>query len=751
MRRPFVWPGLGLAIGIGAGKFVPFPASWVFFLIIFLLPFLWFSRGKRFYLPLFLVVVMATGVLRIKQSAELPSHHVRNFATGQNVALEGRVSSLPEVKEKGRRRIFSFVLDSTDVVCRREFYQTTGKVQVFLFNPAESVTYGSRVRLWGRLKLPKSPRNPGEFDYRKYLARQGIGAVLEGYGRRSQRTLPNKPGFLDGPLIGIQKLRERTARRLDRLFDEPLNFLLKALLLGIRKGLPEEWRDSFMKTGTTHLLAISGMNITLVAGSLFFLGLLLGLPQKGAAVVGLVSTVSYVFLSGAGVPVVRAGWMAGLFFTGLLLEREKDLLNSLFFALLLILALDPEALFQVGFQLSFLSVLSLVLLRPNSAGRGWEEVLQTALVLVGTFPLGIFYFNVFSWAALFANLFAIPLFHLGVLTGIAGLLVGPVPGFGPFWIHVTEFFLKAGLAWILLWARMSWSYFHVQTPSWGLIAFYYGALALVLLPRKFTRLQTAFWRPFSISLWALAAALFFLPPRSQNFDLTILDVGQNELVHVEFPGRSHWLINTGRALPSDQARWILSPFLRQRGVKRIQGIVLTDLARRHTGGLTTVLRNFVVGSVLFSGSTDLSSTGRRVNRMTLQAGDQIALKDQDGFWIPAVAGDSVFLVISHAKTKVLFLPTLKPSVLKQALPRLRVFAGIDVLVLPARSGEISTVREVFSTLLPKHLVVSRPDPGLESCWREFEKAGTPVFFLSKTGALRFSSQQGKLVATPFLR
>jgi competence protein ComEC len=444
MRRPFFGPGLSLAVGILGGRLLGLPETPVFLLTLFLLPFLWFFRGRRIFIPLFLGAIAGLGVLRIEGAFKLPSHHVSHFAQGDWVSLEGRVASLPEVKEKGKRRIYSFVLESENLIQNRKFFESTGKIQVFLFNPQEKASYGNRVRMRGKLLSPKRPQNPGEFDYGHYLRDQGIHAVFEGYGPRSLRIIETKVAFYQLPLAAVQRLRDACSERLDSAFSLPWNVLLKALILGIRKGLPEEFRDDFMKTGTTHLIAISGMNITLVAGSLFFLAMVLGLPQKGAALVGLLATVGYVFLSGAGIPVVRAGWMAGLFFTGLLMEREKDWMNSLFFALFLILAFDPRALFQVGFQLSFLCVFFLLSLASNLQ-RDWHvDWLGTVIIIIGTFPLCVLYFSVFSWTSLFANLLAVPLFHLGVLSGLASLMTSGIPYLGPLGVSIATLFLKAG-------------------------------------------------------------------------------------------------------------------------------------------------------------------------------------------------------------------------------------------------------------------------------------------------------------------
>lgn len=750
-RRPFFWPAAGLGAGVLLGKLFPLPNSPVFLFTLFLLPFLWFLRGRRFFLPLFLLSLAGLGILRIHSVGRIPPHHILNFSKGAWTAVEGRAASLPEVKEKGRRKIYSFLLDSENLVLEKKFYETAGRVQVFLFNPNQEIPYGSRVRLWGRLERPEIPRNPGEFNYRDYLAGQGIYALLSAYGPRSVRVLDRDLPLAQRPLQVIQNLREASARRLDALFAFPINAFLKALLLGLRKGLPDEFRDDFMKTGTTHLLAISGMNITLVAGSLFFLAILARFPQKLAAGVGLVSTVSYVFLSGAGIPVVRAGWMAGIFFTGLLLEREKDLLNNLFFALFAILIFDPEALFQVGFQLSFLSVLSLILVRPRPLEEWAGEWFQTGIVLVGTFPLGVLYFNVFSGSALFSNLLAVPLFHLGSMAGIGSLTAGDLPVFGTLLVKLAALLLKAGLGWISLWSKISWGYVYLRPPSAWLVAFYYGALAFALMAGKLKSSRLSFLGPLSVSLWLLSAALFFLPGADRNLAVTFLEAGQNEILHVRFPGGRHWLVNAGRRAPSDQGRWLVSPFLRREGVKRLEGVVLTGSAARHTGALPTLLRNFSVSSLFFAGPGEKGANLKRVNRTRLRSGDRIQFQGESGFWAPAVVEDSVFLILYQGPQKILLVPTWKKKILEAALPRLKELVSVDLLIFPSGRTDRILAGEILQTLSPRKVVFVRKDPEALALAESLTESGVPCFFIPETGALRLGLEEAGLTVTPFLK
>lgn len=763
MRRPFLWPAIGLAAGVLTGKggwtSQPdfFPA--IFLLLLLLLPFLWTYRGTRLFLPLFVLAVSGVGWVRIHQVSSLPRHHIVHFADGEWVSLEGRIASLPEVKEKGRRRIHSFVLEAKNLVRNRDFFETKGKVQIFLFNPQAAVAFGDRIRVRGRLNRPRSARNPGEFDYQNYLALQGIHAVFEGYGPRSLRVLQDESGqgrvptdLSALPLVAIQKVRDVLARRLDSIFPGPVDALVKALLLGIRKDLPEAHRDDFAKTGTTHLIAISGMNITLVAGSFFFLALWLGLPQKGAALAGILCTVSYVFLSGAGIPVVRAGWMASLFFAGVLFEREKDLLNSLFFAFFAILLMDPRALFQVGFQLSFLSVLSLIV---ASSGKLWDwqgDGFQTALVILGTFPVSTAYFNVFSWASVFANLLAIPLFHLGVLSGMVSLAVAEVPLLGPCFTALTAAFLKTGLAWIHFLAERSWSYFYLRSPHGLLTLSYYVLLAMILAVRRLPSRPLGWLRPLTVSLWLGVTTLFFIPWDRPDFAFTVLSAGRNDLFHVHFPGGNHWLVNSGRGKPSDQARWILGPYLRREGANQIQGIFLTDFSGGHTGGLPTLMGNFSIGAVLSPGTVRAPREWKtkRTKSLFLFPGDRVPAGPDSEFQVLDIVDGRIFLLVRHQGYRFLILPTLRPEVLKRALPRLRGLPSVDVLVLPA--GEelaAGAGKELISQWLPEWVVFSKSAKVSESLLDLFAREYIASARMDETGALRFEIRRGEFIVLPF--
>lgn len=384
------------------------------------LPLLFAARGKVYFLPAFVLILFLIGTLHQRLSSHAPESFLDRLAgETRKVRLVGVVASEPELKIKGRKQTLSFILKATEVVTWKEGVKeevpVRGLVQVFIHQPGSSPLPGNQVRLWGDVELPRPVLNPGQFDYGNYLKVKGIKVIFRGYGTGSLRILKaSTPSVFHKSLLSLRAYLEKT---LEERYDGDDEQLFKALVIGKRKGISPEIRDPFMKTGTSHLLAISGLHMGLIAGAFYLLLLILRFGQKGAACGAALLVVVHIFVAGAGIPVQRAGLMSLVVFISLVTERNTSSLNTFFFALSIILILDPQAVRSIAFQLSFISVLSLVLWSGvlDEHWKPGETVLRSFIVLVGTFPLVLYHFNVFSCVSVFANVLAIPLFHMALL------------------------------------------------------------------------------------------------------------------------------------------------------------------------------------------------------------------------------------------------------------------------------------------------------------------------------------------------
>lgn len=383
-----------------------------------------------------------------------------------------------------------------------------------------------------------------------------------------------------------------------------------------------------------------------------------GLSQKHAAFLAMLATIFQVFVAGLGIPVQRAGIMASFGFLALLLERERSGLNLFFLAFLAILIWDTRCLWNISFQLSFLSLFCLILFAHYWKGRWpWFEALAgSAAVMAGTLPIVIYHFNTFAPISIITNLLAIPFFHLTLFSALIALAAFWIPYAAAIPVTLAHFFLKAGLAWIHFCALPHWGYFHFLRPGMGIMIFYYGALGILLLlinPKResrnskpiqnfkitnflnfvskfgFRNSKFLAWGRFAaLSVWLLSCAMILRPAKPLGFELTVLAAGSNEIVHLQFADGTHWLINAGRSKPSDQAEWIVAPYLRSKGIKKLKGILFTDYLKRHTAGLETLKRNFLfeycVGPYLYKENLMLPDT--RV--IQLRKGDKIRFPDE---------------------------------------------------------------------------------------------------------------------------
>ena len=314
--------------------------------------------------------------------------------------------------------------------------------------------YGDRIRAAGQLETPPTY---DDFDYAAYLSVRGIDSLLR---RGRIELIAHDQG---SPFwAALYGLRSRCSALLNRVLPEPAASLANGMLLGIEGGIPPEVDEAFKATGTTHVIVISGSNIALLTGVLMgLLGLLIG--KRRAAWPTAVAVVLYVLLVGADPSALRAGVMGVLFVFAIVLGRASTAYVSLCFAALIMTLLNPLALWDVGFQLSFAATLGLILFTPSIQAR-FERFftprlpqehahwilgfLSTGLIVtlaaqILTLPLIVFYFGRLSVVGLLANLLILPaqppIMVGGMITLIVGLiweLLGQIAAVVP-WFFLT--------------------------------------------------------------------------------------------------------------------------------------------------------------------------------------------------------------------------------------------------------------------------------------------------------------------------
>jgi competence protein ComEC len=500
--------------------------------------------------------------------------------------LEGLVGGDPEVDVSRTR--FPLILRRVGVEPARP---ASGTLPVSLYGAAPPVAAGELVRIAAEVR-PLTPfRNPG--------------TELRGPARRTPRyvataraeAVERLPAVLLPWWLGTRLAIHRT---IEAQLPPVSGALLEGLLIGERRQLPPTLLDDFRRAGVFHVLAISGFNVALVAGSAFLFLRLLRLPAPVAAVLALVALVAFAAVVGGQPSVLRATIMGGLFLAAGLLGRESHAWNSLAAALLVLLALDPGSLVEPGLQLSFAATAGLLHLHPWIRARlpPWcPGPIRSALAVsagaqLGVTPVMLLHFGQLSPLGVVANLLVVPLAGAlttgGLLTLAAATLWEPVapPLFQSLWLLLVALRLV-----VRAFAALPGAVVDVPPPP--ALAMAAAALGLVLAP--IVRGRVAWLTIALLTLGASAATIAPLRPDGL-VRVVVLDVGQGEAILVRAPEGHTLLVDTGGGGlgRGDRGERVVVPILRRLGLHRLTALALTRGAPDHAGGLSGILEGIAV-------------------------------------------------------------------------------------------------------------------------------------------------------------
>ncbi|WP_192821386.1 ComEC/Rec2 family competence protein [Rufibacter sp. LB8] len=338
-----------------------------------------------------------------------------------------------------------------------KWYKASGKVAVFLprSESADSLKYGQQLLVKGSLQTPAEPANPYQFNYKRYLGLQHIQWQVYLNDGTWQAIGYEPPSLLVSLSLQVRKKLERAFKA--QIPTKRELTIAQALILGVQDDLDAATRNAYARTGTMHVLAVSGMHVGLLYGALLLFLKPMARGRKGKLLVFLVIVGVvwfYAFVTGMSASVLRSVTMFSLLELGKVLRRKASILNTLAVVAMVLLLYEPNFLFDVGFQLSFLAVAGIVLLQPlflqvwNPERRMvrwvWELFAISVAAQLATFPLSLFYFHqfpVYFWAA---NLLAVPATSLGLYVGLAFMAFFWVPGLNVILAKVLQ-----GLLWIL--------------------------------------------------------------------------------------------------------------------------------------------------------------------------------------------------------------------------------------------------------------------------------------------------------------
>ncbi len=625
---PTVAAGFIAGLIIGSRWDVPFGAVYLFVLASILLAVLLVSI-RRSALPALVLAAALLGLLRAGMveplGAELQPHHGAPRSEVQGVVTDdptgsGSILTFRLTTERIRRDVDSpWVRVSEDV-------RVTGRVPSEIAAARETpyIKYGDRLVLTGSVEAPEKY---GDFDFPAYLESQGIGSVIS---------------FPEMALIGedggrpffrwLYSLRRSMARAIAVAVPEPQASFGQAILLGLRGGLPDSLTEDFRNSGTSHLLAISGLHVSiLLAIGVSASEFLIGRRRLIYLLTPLLAIWIYALISGASDSSMRAAIMGTVYIAAIAVGRPRSLIPALALAATLMAALEPRVLTRISFQLSFAAMMGISIYREflsdavkerlgvGPEREGWlatparglaESVGITVAATLATAPLLAFYFERLSLVGLPATLLSMPALPLALVVHGVTALSG---------MALESAAMPLGwLAWLLsgyiigiasLFARIPIASLETGQPAQFLVWMYYAAIATAILflyspirwrfRRPDVRLENWSAPPWQFTALALVAAIVVwaaaLTRPDGNMEVVFADVGQGDMTIISTPS-GHTIVVDGGPDP-ERAIQVLdahTPFWN----RRVSLVILSHPHSDHVTGLNEVMRRYDVQRIL---------------------------------------------------------------------------------------------------------------------------------------------------------
>jgi len=683
------------------------PLTWLWpsvihLILLFFLIAIW--AFKRSWVMLFCVFLLglswAVHALRHYQATQLPKELLN-----QIVLVQGKIDSIPTQTLRGEKFRFRILI-------MNHFHQ---KASVYLtwYGKVPSLKVNEHWQLQVKLKPPHGLRNPGGFNYEKWLLVQNIQAT--GYVRSGNQNfkLKKHKGF-----FSFSRFRENVVLNIQQgIRDTNLSAIIQALSVGYRGNLSPSIWQVFQRTGTSHLVAISGLHIGFITAMGYFLfswfwrrfpRLLLYYPaQKAAALFAIIVAISYGALAGFSIPTQRAVIMIVVVMGEQLINRWTPIYFRLLLALSIVLTLQPLSIFSNSFWLSFAAVFWIAYAISHvSIKRNWIKKwlhLQTVIFL-GLMPFTFLFFNQISLVLFPANLIAIP--WIGFI--ILPLCLVACSTF-LFSVKLSLYFFKIA-AFLLkpLWILLNWFaifpevvWHHAIVSSWEFLILVLGALCLLNQKLKRYRfigllcfLPLFLYHPFSL--------------KKSEFRFTLLDVGEG-LASVIQTRHHLFIYDTGPHYYSgfDAGESVIIPYLQRIGANKIDVLIVSHSDNDHSGGVSSILKKYKVQKFL----TSIPEKFKRYLAQRCYAGQHWQF-DQVNFnilWPPKNLpyldnNSSCVLKVSNGKNSLLLTGDIEKWAEQKLIEKAGNILHVKILVAPHHGSETSSSGIFLKTVEPDYVL-----------------------------------------------
>jgi len=363
-----------------------------------------------------------------------------------------------------------------------------GKIRVTIVkNIGLNVKYGDVLKIKGILREPMGPKSRGDFDYKKFLRYKSVYYTLYAKEKDVELLGEKTPNYF---LKFSYNLKEKLVHIIYLTLPEEEAKVLEGIMLGNYRILPEEINDYFKRTGTAHILAVSGMNVGLIALLVFLILKLLNFSRKISAIITLIIITAFAIITGADPSIVRATFMAYVVLIGYVIEYDSDLMNSLSIAGFFILLINPFELFMVSFQLSFLATFGIIYYGGYASKKfpripGWlsETLLTTFTSQIFIFPVMANTFHQVSVISFIANFFIVPISSIITILGFVLWIIGSISvKFAVFLGATIWFMIKIMIVIVKILSTIPFAAISVKSMNFVFLFLYY--IFFIVLPHN---------------------------------------------------------------------------------------------------------------------------------------------------------------------------------------------------------------------------------------------------------------------------
>ncbi|MFH1310715.1 MAG: DNA internalization-related competence protein ComEC/Rec2 [Candidatus Omnitrophota bacterium] len=602
-----------------------------------LLSVLLIKRNRLFYMSVCLFFLVF-GIFNYLRFFPKPND-IGKFMSAKSVrvVVYGKVCDNPENRAGPHKKHFVFSVEARKILINGQEILVSGKIYVKNFKTNDRVYLGENIVLSGKLMGITPNKNEYGFNYQKYLTQKGLRAVMFVSERDMCIKVKSKKTFFRDVRRYLHKIRLKGEEFVTKYCSKNTIAVITAIVLGTRSDLNPAITDIFVKTGTMHILAISGLHLAIFSLVIMWFLNIIRFPKLAKLALTIIVLALFTLLTGPKVSCSRAFFMMSFVLMNSLIHREPDVLTSLMLSAFIILLFNPGEIFNLGFILSYISVFAIVFLTPLfnkffNTGKNMlygntgylerikrysvKSISATVAVWIAIMPIIAFNFQIVTPSVVVANIVAIPILFITITLSFVFFLSLTFSALVPITkvvAGILNFIIPFFLKILYKISEIPCAFVNIASPGLNSIIFFYCGLISIFIWFLFKKHKSA-----AIILVLFTANFFLwqevLYDRSGIFRCTFFDVGKADSALMEFTDGRCMLIDCGNGdgfSRNDDGRNIIAPYLRQKRIKKIDCILITHLHKDHIGGLGFLLKNFKIGTIIINADSRKSGTEER--------------------------------------------------------------------------------------------------------------------------------------------